>query len=131
MYFKNLAFFFLKKKKKCLLIFEKFSWYQGKKILNEYFIFKSCWDKIIQDLLIRKKIIYSFFYFEIVYIQNHFFPSKHVIYIYIHARYIQFMIETLNLDNQKIYLNNHKIYKNISTVNRTRFPNLNSLLLKS
>ena len=26
------------------------------------------------------------------------------IYIYIHARYIQFMIETLNLDNQKIYL---------------------------
>ena len=41
------------------------------------------------------------------------------------------MIETLNLDNQKIYLNNQKIYKNISTVNRTRFPDLNSLLLKS
>ena len=54
-----------------------------------------------------------------------------MLYIYIHARYIQFMIETLNLDNQKTYLNNHKIYKNISTVNRTRFPDLNSLLLKS
>ena len=72
-------------------------------------------------------------YSNYVNFKNHFFPSKHVIYIYIyiHARYIQFMIETLNLDNQKIYLNNHKIYKNISTVNRTRFPDLNSLLLKN
>ena len=53
------------------------------------------------------------------------------IYLFFHARYIQFMIERLNLDNQKIYLNNQKIYKNISTVNRTRFPDLNLLLLKS
>ena len=86
--------------------------------------------KLFKISLSEKNYLFIF-YFEIVYIQNHFFLSKHVIYIYIHARYIQFMIETLNLDNQKIYLNNHKIYKNISTVNRTHFPDLNSLLLKS